>query len=151
MAIFLDVKLCPPILAAFTKRKSDPEYIKYIRQSNANCNYASQAVCCADEEIANPTAAPTPPSTSAPIIQVTSETPIAEPRTQVRLLLPSEGCGVSKVPHNRVVGGVPAKKGGWPWMALIGYKNSLGEVSYKCGGSIITKRHVLTGKTDFNI
>lgn len=33
----------------------------------------------------------------------------------------------------------------WPWMALVGYKNSIGEVSFKCGGSIISKHHVLTG------
>lgn len=46
--------------------------------------------------------------------------------------------------HNRVVGGVPAELNGWPWMALVGYKNALGEVSFKCGGSLITKRHVLT-------
>lgn len=30
-------------------------------------------------------------------------------------------------------------------MALLGYKDSIGEVSFKCGGSIISKRHVLTG------
>uniref|UniRef100_A0A182MER7 CLIP domain-containing serine protease n=1 Tax=Anopheles culicifacies TaxID=139723 RepID=A0A182MER7_9DIPT len=46
--------------------------------------------------------------------------------------------------HNRVVGGVPAELNGWPWMALVGYKNALGEVSFKCGGSLITKRHVLS-------
>lgn len=33
----------------------------------------------------------------------------------------------------------------WPWMTLVGYKNKLGEVSFKCGGSIISNRHVLTG------
>lgn len=30
-------------------------------------------------------------------------------------------------------------------MALVGYKNSAGDVSFKCGGSIISNRHVLTG------
>lgn len=30
-------------------------------------------------------------------------------------------------------------------MALVGYKNGVGEISFKCGGSIISKHHVLTG------
>lgn len=34
--------------------------------------------------------------------------------------------------------------GAFPWMALIGYTNDLDETSFKCGGSLITKRHVLT-------
>lgn len=29
-------------------------------------------------------------------------------------------------------------------MALVGYKNSLGEISFKCGGSLISSKHVLT-------
>lgn len=133
------------MLATYTKRKNDPEYIKYIRQSNANCNYASQAICCPND------AAAADPTTAAPVVipAPVTPTPIAETRSQLRLLTPSEGCGYSKVPHNRVVGGVPAKKGGWPWMALVGYKNSLGEISFKCGGSIITKRHILTGEVNF--
>lgn len=39
-----------------------------------------------------------------------------------RLLKPEEGCGYSNETLNRIVGGVPAKLGQWPWMALIGYK-----------------------------
>lgn len=39
---------------------------------------------------------------------------------------------------------MPAKVGAYPWMALVGYKNDLGEVSFKCGGSIVSKRHILT-------
>ena len=34
-------------------------------------------------------------------------------------------------------------------MALVGYRNSIGEVSFKCGGSLISKRHVLTGLLTF--
>jgi hypothetical protein len=98
--IILGVKQCQSVLTTFVQRQKDPEYIKYIRQSNANCNYASQAVCCPREQAQPP---------RGPI----DETPIAQPNsgTGARLLTPAEGCGVSKVPHNRVVGGVPAKKG----------------------------------------
>jgi hypothetical protein len=86
-------------------RKNDPEYVKYIRQSNAICNYASQAVCCPNDG-----ATPSPPVTSAPVItEPTTQSPIGVRSS--RLISREEGCGVSKVPHNRVVGGVPAKKG----------------------------------------
>ncbi|CRL00605.1 CLUMA_CG013865, isoform A [Clunio marinus] len=136
----IDVRKCQSVLTTFIQRQKDPEYIQYIRQSNANCNYASQSICCPRDN-ANPT-------TSRPVqpVQRPDETQPAQPNSAVssRLLLPSEGCGISKVPHNRVVGGVPAKKGEWPWMALVGYTSSIGEVSFKCGGSIITKRHILT-------
>lgn len=108
LVYFLDVKQCPSILNEYTKRKNDPEYVRYIRQSNANCNYASQAVCCPIDGASQPepTAAPI---TSPPVTQP----PVTQPAvtTHSRLLTRDEGCGVTKVPHNRVVGGVPAKKG----------------------------------------
>ena len=99
------MKQCPSVLNTFIQRQKDPEYIKFIRQSNANCNYASQAVCCPRDQPQQPQ--PQPP----PQPQV-DETPVARPNSgAARLLTTAEGCGVSKVPHNRVVGGVPAKKG----------------------------------------
>lgn len=63
---------------------------------------------------------------------------------QFKFLTPETGCGYSNVTHRRIVGGTPAKLGSFPWMALIGYSNDLGETSFKCGGSLITKKHVLT-------
>lgn len=52
-------------------------------------------------------------------------------------------CGYSPIHRTRVVGGKNAAKGSWPWLALIGYK-SKSAISYQCGGSLITKTHVLT-------
>ncbi|KAJ6643474.1 Venom serine protease Bi-VSP [Pseudolycoriella hygida] len=57
---------------------------------------------------------------------------------------PEEGCGFSKVTHKKIVGGTPAKLGAWPWMALIGYTDNEGDLTWRCGGSLITAKHVLT-------
>lgn len=81
-----------------------------------------------------------------------------------RLLSIEDGCGFSNVTPRRIVGGDAAKpgkiillssqlntlsncifiKGAWPWIALLGYTNNLGELGWKCGGTLITTRHVLT-------
>lgn len=37
---------------------------------------------------------------------------------------PEEGCGISPVRKSRIVGGVPAKNGAYPWMALLGTYSS---------------------------
>lgn len=38
----------------------------------------------------------------------------------VQLPTPEDGCGISPVRKSRIVGGVPAKNGAYPWMALLG-------------------------------
>lgn len=48
-----------------------------------------------------------------------------------------EGCGFSNATHKRIVGGQKAKPGAYPWMALIGYVNSLGVSDFKCGRFIL--------------
>lgn len=78
-----------------------------------------------------------------------------------RLLTPAEGCGFSKVPNTRIVGGSPAKKGeykqsslfgtddrkknnrkhfinlgAWPWIALLGHKDKM-HIDFSCGKSKI--------------
>uniref|UniRef100_A0A182QVG8 CLIP domain-containing serine protease n=1 Tax=Anopheles farauti TaxID=69004 RepID=A0A182QVG8_9DIPT len=151
----ISIRSCPDVLSEFVRRQSDPQYVQYIRQSNAVCNYIQPNVCC---PLARPTPPPAPPTAPPPPPPPSPPAPVTEapaPPTPapagpsgtvgpVELLTPETGCGYSNVEHNRVVGGVPAELHGWPWMALVGYKNALGEVSFKCGGSLITKRHVLS-------
>ncbi|KOB70984.1 Hemolymph proteinase 17 short form [Operophtera brumata] len=61
-------------------------------------------------------------------------------------LLEPPVCGWSSIPLDRVVGGVPATLGALPWMALLGYMDEsvTSGVSWKCGGALVSTRHVLT-------
>lgn len=51
-------------------------------------------------------------------------------------------CWSSNVPL--VVGGVVANEKEFPHMALIGYRSNFGELTFGCGGSLISDRFVLT-------
>ncbi|KZC09758.1 Venom protease [Dufourea novaeangliae] len=55
-------------------------------------------------------------------------------------------CGYSNASHTRVVGGIPAQLGAWPWITALGYRSNLHPEtpSWLCGGSLISARHVLT-------
>ena len=45
----------------------------------------------------------------------------------------------------RIVGGLEAKIGEYPWLALIGYAvGEHGNIQYRCGGSLIGDKYVLT-------
>lgn len=54
-----------------------------------------------------------------------------------------ETCGRSFVTR-RIVGGKIAELGQYPWLVNIGYSVTGGKVEYKCGGSLIGPRHILT-------
>ena len=51
------------------------------------------------------------------------------------------GCGYSARLNSRIVGGRPADKGAWPWMAALLDKED--EQPF-CGGALISDQHVLT-------
>ncbi|KAJ8721365.1 hypothetical protein PYW07_002140 [Mythimna separata] len=65
---------------------------------------------------------------------------------------PRNQCGVDTsintalVPslENRIYGGESAELNEFPWMALLGYKNSSGTITNQCGGSLINRRYILT-------
>ncbi|XP_037929103.1 serine protease grass-like [Teleopsis dalmanni] len=67
-------------------------------------------------------------------------------------LLDSLKCGIMS--NFRIAGGTPVALGDFPWMALLRYEANT--KPFKCGGSLITHRHVITAahcvvKHQFNI
>ncbi|KAL3266538.1 hypothetical protein HHI36_010706 [Cryptolaemus montrouzieri] len=64
-------------------------------------------------------------------------------------LLRKPDCGYGNVTSEyelRIVGGIPAKPGEFPWMVNLGYRNAEepSKPKWLCGGTLISKRHVLT-------
>lgn len=57
--------------------------------------------------------------------------------------LPPE-CGRKTVGSLRITNGKPAKRNAWPWQVAIGYNDTEGKIDYLCGGTLVTKRHVVT-------
>ncbi|CAH1104153.1 unnamed protein product [Psylliodes chrysocephalus] len=58
-------------------------------------------------------------------------------------LLPQDICGAIKTDF-RITNGDKASLNEYPWMALLFYKSSDGVVDFRCGGTLINERYVLT-------
>lgn len=54
-------------------------------------------------------------------------------------------CGNS-LSVDRIVGGEIAKVHEFPWLAMMQYINNEGVIGFKCGGSLIASRYILTGE-----
>lgn len=78
-------------------------------------------------------------------LRVTTPPPRREPKDvgTKPSFLPKK-CGVTRFPNGRVVGGQPAEKGSWPWMAVVFVEKRNGVKSPDCGGALVTTRHVIT-------
>lgn len=61
------------------------------------------------------------------------------PPTPTWKVVPAGQCGVKKIASGRVINGIDAKKGAWPWQVLIRYIGNT-----HCGGTIISPFYVLT-------
>jgi len=99
-----------------------------VQTSNLICGKVGTNVCC---------------PTGHPEGTTDLEKPVNYDKIPRRLPTVEEGCGYTTATHKKIVGGEVAKKGDWPWIALLGYFRPL-HLEFLCGGSLITARHVIT-------
>ncbi|KAH8259585.1 hypothetical protein KR026_007031 [Drosophila bipectinata] len=83
--------------------------------------------------VARPTYNPQPPPPPPP------------PPPQSMPQLPTT-CGISGATSNRVVGGMEARRGAYPWIAALGYfeEANRNALKFLCGGSLIHSHYVIT-------
>lgn len=125
------IKDCQPLIDELQIKQTDAAFANFLRASNVVCGGTGTNVCC-------PRANGTPDTTSSkPLIKNSNEIP-------TRLPTEAEGCGYSDNGYRKIVGGQVSKKGAWPWIALIGYDDGLSASPFKCGGTLVTARHVVT-------
>ncbi|KAF7268471.1 venom protease [Rhynchophorus ferrugineus] len=126
-----NVQTCPFVINILKTNKSH-EAIQFLQ--SLICGYSGNIalVCC-----------PTDTFKSAPNIDTNEE---LEKTANVGDLPEVPDCGLSTSNLPKVVGGVPATLGEFPWVVALGYKNTKtpSQPKWLCGGSLITKNHVLT-------
>lgn len=117
------VKECPSIRDEYfnTDRVLTEDEVAYLRQ--LQCKTKDVKICCPDG-IATETRNPVP-------------VPIGLPNPK------AFECGLDTL-SNRIVGGNYTAIDEFPWYALLEYESKKGVRAFKCGGSLINGRYVLT-------
>ncbi|XP_063538591.1 serine proteinase stubble-like isoform X1 [Cydia strobilella] len=148
----ISVTDCQPYLKLIQESRSNPNALRLLRQAHCGFQGNNPKVCCPRPGIPTglpptlPHTEPTPAPTQATEPTPGPEPKELEPQLEAGSLPEAPVCGVSNASFSRVVGGIPAKLGDFPWMALLGYKERRAGAGARwlCGGSLISSRHVLT-------
>ncbi|XP_017127931.1 venom serine protease Bi-VSP isoform X1 [Drosophila elegans] len=124
----VELKECASLLNELLVKQRDETFSNFLRASRVICGNQGTRVCCPNGQTVT-----TPPPV---LIKNSDEVPR-------RLLNVEEGCGYTVGYYKKIVGGEVSRKGAWPWIALLGYDDASSS-PFKCGGTLITARHVLT-------
>lgn len=158
--ICINFKACQPLLNILQKQGLTQALTTYLRKSACGYNGRDPLVCCPIVETGRGRQAQTSrpivafPDSPRPITEAPTRPtpPPTEATTESRIrnrgysLPKAPECGYTNISNTRVVGGVDASLGEFPWMVAIGYRNpnNPNNPKWLCGGSLITSRHVLT-------
>ncbi|KAM8710794.1 hypothetical protein ACLKA7_017429 [Drosophila subpalustris] len=164
----LPLTACAHLLEEYQAVSSSSEFQTFLGQSICGFDGISFLVCCATvktrspKEYVLPAPAPAPVGGSfhfSPLGSATPSSPVVvfqptPPANQAPAPAPTPspsspiagGCGIGGATTNRVVGGLPVRKGAYPWMAALGYNDASNPNSLKflCAGSLISSQFVLT-------
>jgi len=115
-----------------SRREQVIQYILRAIQSPCGFAFFDFTLCCSDDS--------SPPNTSdgPSTVEPTTEKPTTQEPT------PTDQCGVSGQ-GTRIVNGRECGVNQWPWAVVLG-KSSSGSSGFRvvCGGTLITRRHVLS-------
>ncbi|XP_063697742.1 serine protease grass-like [Culicoides brevitarsis] len=108
---------------------------EYIRNSQCG-NPQDQSICCRPQDIEGNEPVNPQPSVN----RNTGSNGISNHRNL--RLLDLVNCGSAT--GDRISNGNQTSLFEFPWSALLGYENTFGDVEYRCGGTLITSKTVLT-------
>lgn len=140
----VSIRKCKPIwkLILDAPRPLPDRLVEYMRNSQCG-NPQDQSICCRPQDIEGneqqsstvdrPNRNPSD-SGSTGLESITSHRNLK--------LLDKANCGTGT--DDRIANGNQTSLFEFPWSAILGYENSLGDVEYRCGGSLLTARFVLT-------
>ena len=63
--------------------------------------------------------------------------------SSITYLIILSGCGETKIPQARIVGGNETFEGEYPWMVAI-YLHGNGKSEFWCGGALVSRNHIIT-------
>ncbi|XP_053998004.1 CLIP domain-containing serine protease B4-like [Hylaeus anthracinus] len=130
----INVHSCQRVINILQQQKPlSSEIVLYLKSLQCGTEGNSPKVCCEQQQTP---AAPTP----------TIQSPIPSPpdvsnHPNLRLLN-EDICGPATVP--KLIGGERTGVLDFPWMALVAYDTGNGIPEFRCGGTVINKRYVMT-------
>ncbi|VVC37366.1 Hypothetical protein CINCED_3A008244 [Cinara cedri] len=152
IGVCINIKGCPLLLSLFENERDNESVVLFLKKSFCGHENRFPKVCCplenddifirtlVDDILDTPAvfSLSRENSTSSEYNRTASVSPVKLPS--------SDQCGRSNVTLSRIKGGINAELGALPWMAALGYRflRQPNHIMWKCGGALITDRHVLT-------
>uniref|UniRef100_A0A182PPY6 CLIP domain-containing serine protease n=1 Tax=Anopheles epiroticus TaxID=199890 RepID=A0A182PPY6_9DIPT len=140
------MKNCPPVIfpneAEVQLRPTKAYVAPIMRTTTKRPSAVLGSNRLAETTTSLPTTTNLPPTTTIATTteQVTTVLPTVVPDQP---MINAPLCGLSV--NTRIIGGETEVPGQFPWMARLAYRNrTSGRVTYRCAGSLITNRHVIT-------
>nr|XP_031825640.1 transmembrane protease serine 9-like [Nomia melanderi] len=137
--ICINVRTCPRVVALLQQRPLTPDTINYIRSLQCGFDNTTPKVCCEQQDAPTPVTNPPTPVTDAPTI--VPDPPDVSNHPNLRMIN-ADNCGPATIP--KIIGGNKTGVFDFPWMALLAYNTGGPNPAFKCAGTLINKRYVLT-------
>ncbi|KAK9509067.1 hypothetical protein O3M35_006466 [Rhynocoris fuscipes] len=129
----LNIKQCPPLLELLKKSKTIPGAADFLKRSLCRYDNSDPVVCCPQQSSRFPEDRPRNPTNTGIVADEFPQFP-SPPY-----------CGAKGNGEIRIVGGMLASLGDFPWITALGYRSSRNPtIQWLCGGALVTTRHVVT-------